>query len=69
MVNLHDDGDRYYLQESLHNLNTTEGVTREAFDSFLEERSQPEVMEGVDRAIREKHKSPLPKQCYFSTPA
>jgi hypothetical protein len=38
MVNLHDDGDRYYPQDSLHNLNTKEGVAGEAFDLFLEER-------------------------------
>jgi hypothetical protein len=54
MVNLHDDGDRYYQQESLHNLNTTEGVAGEAFDSFLEERSRREVMAGVDRVTRDK---------------
>jgi hypothetical protein len=56
MVNLHEDGERYYPQESLHNLNTTEGVAGEAFDSFLEERSQREVLAGVDRATRDKRR-------------
>jgi hypothetical protein len=54
MVNLHADGIQYYPQESLHNLNTTEGVTGEAFNLFLKERSQHEVLAGVDKATRDK---------------
>jgi hypothetical protein len=36
MVNFRDDGDRYFLQGSLHNLNTTEGVAGDTVDLFME---------------------------------
>jgi hypothetical protein len=55
MVNFNDDGDRYYPQESLHNLNTTYGMAGDALDLFLEERSLCEVLIGVDRATQGKH--------------
>jgi ribosomal protein L29 len=40
MVNLTDNGDRYFPQESLHNLNTTKGFAGEKVDLFLEDRAK-----------------------------
>jgi hypothetical protein len=40
MVNLTDDGDRFFPQEPLHNMNTTEGLAGETVDLFLEDRAK-----------------------------
>jgi hypothetical protein len=56
MVNLRDDGDRYFPQESLRNLNTTEGVAGDTVDLFMQEKARREELEGVDRATRDRHR-------------
>jgi hypothetical protein len=38
MVRLSDDGDRYFTQESLYNLNTTEGIAGDTVDLLMEEK-------------------------------
>jgi hypothetical protein len=49
MVNLRDGGYRNFPQESLHNLNTTEGVTWGNVDLFMEEKARRDEIEGVER--------------------
>jgi hypothetical protein len=55
MVNLRDDSDRYFPQESLTNLNTTEGVAGDTIDLFMEEKTRREELQGVYRATRDRH--------------
>jgi hypothetical protein len=40
MENLRDDGDRYFPQESLRNLNTSEGVAGDTIDVFMQEKAR-----------------------------
>jgi hypothetical protein len=55
MMNLTDDGDRYFPQESLHNMNMTEGLAGETVELLLEDRAKEERLEGVDRATRDRN--------------
>jgi hypothetical protein len=56
MVNLRDDGDRYFPQELLRNLNTTEGVSGDTVDLFMQEKARRDELEGVDKATRDRHR-------------
>jgi hypothetical protein len=40
LVTLGDDGDRYFPQENLSSLNTTEGIADDTIELFLEEKAR-----------------------------
>jgi hypothetical protein len=54
LVTLRDDGDRYFPQENLNYLNTTEGIAGETIELFLEEKARGEEPDGMDRAGRDR---------------
>jgi hypothetical protein len=54
MVTLRDDGDRYFPQESLNDLNTTEGIAGDTIELFMEEKARREELDGMDRAGRDR---------------
>jgi hypothetical protein len=56
MVNLRENGDRYFPQELLSNLNTTEEIAGESIDLFMQEKARQEELEEVDRATRDRHR-------------
>jgi hypothetical protein len=62
LVTLRDDGDRYFPQENLNYLNTTEGISGDTFKLFLEEKVRREELEGMDRAGRDRRQREIQKK-------
>jgi hypothetical protein len=56
MVTLRDGGDRYFPQESLNDLNTTEGIAGDTIELFMEEKAIREELGGMDRAGRDRRR-------------
>jgi hypothetical protein len=56
MVTLRDDGDRYFPQESLNDLNTTEGIAGDTIELFMEEKARRGELDGMDRAGRDRRR-------------
>jgi hypothetical protein len=56
LVTLRDDGDRYFPQENLNYLKTTEGIAGDNIELFLEEKARREELDGMDRAGRDRRR-------------